>query len=68
MRSFSGRRFFPPDQRVFAYRNEKVEGDKATVDVKNNFGGWDQIFLVKENGSWKIDKKGTAQQIIQSER
>ncbi|MDH3493051.1 MAG: DUF4878 domain-containing protein [Acidobacteriota bacterium] len=56
--------FFPIDQRVFSYRNEKTEGDKATVEVKNNFGSWDQIFLVKENGSWKIDKKGTAQQMI----
>ncbi len=56
---------FPPDQRTFAYRNEKIENDKATVEVKNNFGGWDMIFLVKENGAWKIDKKGTAQQMIQ---
>jgi len=56
--------FFAPEQRVFAYRNEKIEGEKATVEVKNNFGGWDQIFLVRESGNWKIDKKGTAQQMI----
>ncbi|MEZ5307215.1 MAG: nuclear transport factor 2 family protein [Pyrinomonadaceae bacterium] len=56
---------FPPDQRVFSYKNVKVEGDKATIDVKNNFGSWDQIFLVRESGVWKIDKKGTAEQMIE---
>ncbi len=61
--------FFPPDQRIFAYRNEKIEGGKATVEVKNTFGSWDRIYLVNENGIWKIDKKGTAQEMIdQSER
>ncbi len=56
--------FFPPDQRVFAFRNQIIEGVKATVEVKNNFGGWDKIYLVREGGSWKIDKKGTAQEMI----
>lgn len=61
--------FFPPDQRIFAYRNERIEGDTATVEVKNTFDGWDRIYLVRENGIWKIDKKGTAQEMIdQSER
>ena len=55
---------FPPDQTKFNHKAAKIEGDKATVEVENNFGGWDQIFLVKENGVWKIDKKGTAQQMI----
>jgi len=56
---------FPPDQRIFDYRNEKVEGDKASVEVKNNFGGWDKFQLIKEDGIWKIDKKGTSEQMIQ---
>jgi hypothetical protein len=55
---------FPPDQNKFNHKPAKIEGNKATVEVENNFGGWDQIFLVKENGVWKIDKKGTAQQMI----
>ena len=55
---------FPPEQRRFTFRNEKIEGEKATVEVMNNFNGWDTIFLVKEEGTWKIDKKTTAQQII----
>ena len=56
---------FPLDQRVFDYRNEKIEGEKATVEVKNSFGGWDTVFLVKEGGAWKIDRKGTTDQMIQ---
>ncbi len=55
---------FPADQRVFDYRNQKIEGEKATVEVKNSFGGWDVVFLVKEGGAWKIDKKGTADNMI----
>jgi hypothetical protein len=56
---------FPADQRVFDYKNEKIEGEKASVEVKNNFGGWDIIFLLKEEGIWKIDKKTTSNQMIQ---
>jgi uncharacterized lipoprotein len=56
---------FPPDQRIFDYRNEKIEGDKASVEVKNNFDSWDVISLVREDGIWKIDKKATSEQMIQ---
>lgn len=56
---------FPLDQRVFDYRNEKIEGEKATVEVKNSFGGWDTVFLVKEDGTWKIDRKGTNDKLIE---
>ena len=57
---------FPADQKFYNYRNEKIEGDKASVEVENSFGGWDTVFLVKENGAWKIDKKSTADQMIES--
>lgn len=56
---------FPLDQRVFDYRNEKIEGEKATVEVKNSFGDWDTVFLVKEDGTWKIDRKGTNDKLIE---
>lgn len=55
---------FPADQRFFDYRNEKIEGEKASVEVKNSFGGWDTVFLIKEGGAWKIDRKGTSDQMI----
>ena len=48
---------FPKDQKFFDFRNVKIEGERATVEVKNNIGGWDKITLVRENGIWKINKK-----------
>jgi hypothetical protein len=36
-------------------RNEKIEGDTATVEVKNKAtNDWDKIPFVKEDGKWKI--------------
>ncbi|MCB1024364.1 MAG: hypothetical protein KDB79_08240 [Acidobacteria bacterium] len=55
---------FSAGQRVFDYRNEKIDGDKATVEVKNDIGGWDIVYFVKEAGLWKIDKKGFSDEII----
>lgn len=54
----------PEGKKFFDFKNQKIEGDKATVEVENNFGGYDVIYLVKEDGIWKIDKKGTSDQII----
>jgi Domain of unknown function (DUF4878) len=42
---------------TYAIKNEKVDGDKATVDVevKDEEGTHNQQFnLVKENGAWKV--------------
>lgn len=37
-------------------REEKIEGDRASVEAKNPItGGYDKILLVKEDGVWKID-------------
>jgi len=54
-----------PDQTTVEYRNEKIEGDKATVEVKNSYGMWETVPFVKESGEWKIDKKGYADQMMQ---
>ena len=54
-----------PDQTTVEYRNEKIEGDKATIEVKNSYGTWEIIPFVKENNEWKIDKKGYADQMMQ---
>ncbi len=35
-------------------RNEKIEGNKATIEVKNEMGFYDKIPFVKENGEWKL--------------
>lgn len=36
-------------------RNETIEGDTATVEVKNSvLGNFDKIYLVKEAGNWRV--------------
>lgn len=36
-------------------RNEKIDGDKATIEVKNDkTGQWETVPFVKEDGTWKI--------------
>lgn len=42
-------------KKVPEMRNEKIEGDTATIEVKNRkIGGFDKMPLIKENGEWKI--------------
>jgi hypothetical protein len=35
-------------------KDEKIEGDKATLQVKFENGNWETIPFVKEDGAWKI--------------
>lgn len=35
-------------------RNEKIDGDDATLEYLNDKGGWSTMHLVKEGGDWKI--------------
>jgi hypothetical protein len=36
-------------------RNEKIDGNRATLEVRNEEKGrWDTIHFVKENGAWKL--------------
>lgn len=39
-------------------RNEVINGDKATLEVKDKTGDWDKISFVKEGGEWKVLLKG----------
>lgn len=56
---------FNPNQKSVEYRGEKIEGDKATLQVKNSFGSWETVPFVREGGAWKIDKEGQANQMMQ---
>jgi hypothetical protein len=56
---------FNPNQRSVEYRAEKIEGDKATLQVKNSFGSWETVPFIREEGLWKIDKEGQANQMMQ---
>lgn len=35
-------------------RNEKIEGETATVEIRDAANGYETLPFVKENGSWKI--------------
>ena len=52
------------NQRAVEYRDEKIDGDKATLQIKNVNGSWETLPFTRENGVWKIDKQGYAEQMI----
>jgi hypothetical protein len=56
---------FSPEQKSVEFRNEKIEGTKATLQVKNSFGMWETVPFVFEDDQWKIDTKGYADRMIQ---
>lgn len=53
------------NQKTVKLRNEKIDGDKATLEVENSIGQWETIPFVLEEGVWKIDKKGFAQRMME---
>lgn len=36
-------------------RNEKIDGDKATLEIKGRGDTWRPMSFVKEDGEWKLD-------------
>ena len=50
-------------QTTVEYRNEKIDGDKATLQFKDAAGIWETMPFVREDDEWKIDKKGYADQL-----
>lgn len=56
---------FTEGQTRVRFRNEKIEGEKATLEVENSFGAWETVPFVQENGEWKIDKKGFADRMLE---
>ena len=56
---------FSEGQKVVEFRNEKIDGEKAMLEVKNSFGTWETVPFVREDGKWKIDKKGYADRLLQ---
>ena len=56
---------FTQDQKTAGFRNQKIEGERATIEVKNSFNSWDTVPFVLEDGIWRIDKPGIASQMIQ---
>ena len=56
---------FAEGQKVVEFRNEKIEGETATLEVKNSFGSWETVPFVREEDEWKIDKKGYVDRLQQ---
>lgn len=48
---------FTETQKTVRIKNQKIEGDKATIEVENSFGSWDIVPFNKEDGEWKIAKE-----------
>jgi hypothetical protein len=56
---------FSENQTSADFRNQKIEDEKATVEMKDSTGIWNTVQFVKEDGVWKIDRKGFANKIEQ---
>ncbi len=56
---------FIESQTKVRYKNEKIDGDQATLEVENSFGSWETVPFILEGGTWKIDKKGFAQRMME---
>jgi hypothetical protein len=56
---------FTEGQTTVQFRNEKIDGERATLEVKSAAGIWQTVPFVFEDGQWKIDKKTLADQMIQ---
>lgn len=54
---------FSETQKSVEFKDEKIDGDKATLMVKNSYGSWETVPFVREDGVWKIDKAGYADQL-----
>ena len=54
---------FNETQTRVEYRNEKIDGQTATLEVKNSSNNWEIVPFIFENDQWKIDKKGYADRI-----
>jgi hypothetical protein len=52
-------------QKVVEFRNEKIDGDRATLEVKDAGDTWQTIHFVFEEDQWKINKQGFVDQILQ---
>ena len=49
---------FSSEQTSVRFRNEKIEGDKAVIEIENASAIWETVPFINEEGVWKIDKIG----------
>ena len=56
---------FDQTQRTVEFRNEKIDGDKATIEMKDSYNAWNTVPFIRENDRWKIDKQAAADIMMQ---
>lgn len=56
---------FSETQKSAEHRNERIDGNKATIEMKDANGIWNTVQFVREDGTWKIDRRGFANRIEQ---
>jgi hypothetical protein len=49
--------FFEKGLTKVEFKNEKIDGNTAQVEIKTSNGSWETIFFAKEDGQWKIAKE-----------
>ena len=55
---------FLTGEKSLEFRNEKIEGETATIEIKTSYGTWDVVPFVKEDGKWKIAKERYADELM----
>lgn len=48
---------FTENQSKVEFKNQKIDGDRATIEVRNSYGSWDIVPFNREDGEWKIAKE-----------
>ena len=56
---------FSENQKTAEFRNQKIEDEHATIEMKDSAGIWNTVQFVKEDGVWKIDRRAFANKIEQ---
>jgi hypothetical protein len=54
---------FTEGQKKVEFKDEKIDGTKATLEIKDPFGNWQTVPFVFEDDQWKIDKKNYASKL-----
>jgi hypothetical protein len=59
---------FSETQTTAEFRNQKIEDGTATIEMKDSTGLWNTVQFIREDGAWKIDRRGFANKIEQEVR
>lgn len=55
---------FTQGQSTAEFRNVRIEDLKAKIDMKDSAGLWITVYFMLEDGIWKIDKQGFANELL----